>query len=261
MVKKKKNVIKVNPLPLDIDKITTDLKEFSEKKCPELLFNLQRTKDNIQKQLKNADIKPKYLYIDIFFHNNGDELTNFFDTFEGIQQMDIQLPQEDKDKLSYFYQQLKNSVLECELMEQKLQNQQIEKLLVDTKENIDNDKVKINDILDKLEGIGPTIIGMIVSLSVVTTLITTIQNIDVNYLPIFVLSTMWLGMTMIVFIGRWFQHSDGKAKENKWLYVIMSFFTIAVIVYTIFFQITNKDINENNDNCSDNTNISVNNSS
>ena len=110
------------------------------------------------------------------------------------------------------------------------------------KEEIDKAHKQSESILNKLESVGSTVISMILSLGIVTALIYAIDRIDIRYVPLFVVCTLWLGLTMLIFNSRWFQYKDKTVENNIWLYVIISVFTLFIIMYTIFLlpdQVTN----------------------
>lgn len=208
---------------------------------PKLLLDAQKTKNNLERQLESdTEQERKYTYLETFEHKHGDQWTNVCDAIEGAQEMGV-----DKDiyeKLRHYHYRINNLLLESKLLAQGIENEKIKKELDREKEEIDKAHKQSESILNKLESVGSTVISMILSLGIVTALIYAIDRIDIRYVPLFVVCTLWLGLTMIIFNSRWFQYEDKTVENNKWLYVIISIFTFFIIIYTIFLlpdQVTN----------------------
>lgn len=208
--------------------------------CDNLLFAAQKTKGNLERQLENNTEKEHtFSYMETFLYQHGDEWINLCDAFEGAREMGI--AEETVQELYYYHYRINNLLLECKLLAQGIENAKLKTELEKEKQEVEQAQERSEDIVKKLENIGSTVIGMILSLGIVTTLVSAVDKVDVRFLPMFVICTLWLGMTMLVFVSRWFQYSDGKVKESKALYIIISIFTIFVIVYTLCFSLLNPE--------------------
>lgn len=209
--------------------------------CDNLLFAAQKTKGNLERQLENNTEKEHaFSYMETFLYQHGDEWINLCDAFEGASEMGIE--KETVQKLYYYHYRINNLLLECKLLAQGIENAKLKTELEKEKQEVEQAQERSEDIVKKLENIGSTVIGMILSLGIVTTLVSAVDKVDVKFLPMFVICTLWLGMTMLVFVSRWFQYSDEKVKESKTLYIIISIFTIFVIVYTIYFSLKESEV-------------------
>ena len=65
----------------------------------------------------------------------------------------------------------------------------------------------------KFEGIGSTVISIILSITVTTTAITSISRINAIYIPIFIISLAWLSMTILIFINDLFSPNNSNIKQ------------------------------------------------
>lgn len=220
--------------------IIEDIEKIIGTDCKILLKDAKRTKNNIERQIADNNWEPQYSFVDTFYHQHKDLWTNLCDTLDGAEEMEID--EEILSKLRNNHNRINNLLLESKLLEQTIENEKIKKELDREKEEIDKAHKQSESILNKLESVGSTVISMILSLGIVTALIYAIDRIDIRYVPLFVVCTLWLGLTMLIFNSRWFQYKDKTVENNIWLYVIISVFTLFIIMYTIFLlpdQVTN----------------------
>lgn len=94
---------------------------------------------------------------------------------------------------------------------------------------------RMNETKEKMDNIGYNVISMIVSFSIGTALITAIDKIDALYIPIFVIGTIWLVMTLMVFVNGLFNKNDPNSKQSTFIYVIFSVLTLLALGYTFYF--------------------------
>ncbi len=109
------------------------------------------------------------------------------------------------------YYKIKNYILN---VKSEMLNKQIENMSLQL-ENIN--KVTSN-ISSSFEGIGSTILSTVVSLTVVVTAITAIEKIESRFIPLYLVSMVWLGMTFIIFINNLFNKNDFNSKQATFLY-------------------------------------------
>mgnify|MGYP004622758801 CR=1 FL=1 len=137
-------------------------------------------------------------------------------------------------KLQHNYYKIMNEILNCKnVVFTETMN------LIDNKLSLLEDKSK--SIEEKFEGIGSTILSTVVSLTVVVTAITAIEKISAIYIPLYLVSMVWLCMTLIIFINNLFNKKDFNNKQATFLYFVISILVIILLFGTIFY-IMNNDV-------------------
>ena len=109
--------------------------------------------------------------------------------------------------------------------------------IIDNKLSLLEDKSKC--IEEKFEGIGSTILSTVVSLTVVVTAITAIEKISVIYIPLYLVSMVWLCMTLIIFINNLFNKKDFNNRQATFLYFVISTLVIILLFGTVFYIMNN----------------------
>ena len=95
---------------------------------------------------------------------------------------------------------------------------------------------KAKQVEENISNIGFNVLGLIVSFSIVSSVITAIGEIDKNYIPLFIITSLWLGMTFLVFVNSLFNKEDIKSKQSQVMYIFVTFLTIAVFITTVIFM-------------------------
>lgn len=104
----------------------------------------------------------------------------------------------------------------------------------------------VNVISNNFQNLGFTIIGIIVSFTIVSTAITGIQKICITYLPLFLSFVVWTGMTLIAFASSTFK-KDKFNWLSKGVYIFFTIVTFLIFIGTMHFA---KPISQSKcDNC------------
>ena len=131
-------------------------------------------------------------------------------------------------KLQHNYYQIINAILTCKSVN-------FTKTMKVVEEKLSLLDIKSKTIEEKFEGIGSTILSTVVSLTVVVTAITAIEKISAIYIPLYLVSMVWLCMTLIVFINNLFNKKEFNSKQAVFLYGIISLLVCIVLVGTLFY--------------------------
>ena len=140
------------------------------------------------------------------------------------------------DQLKHNFYSIKSIKNECEekILHFKLEllSGQINSMNKNAEETINGVK-KINK---QYENIGSTILTIILSITVVTTSITAITKLEVQYIPLFIVGITWFAMTIIVFISDLFRYKDSNSKQAKGLYIIISILLFGILLLNVFYN-------------------------
>lgn len=176
---------------------------------------------------------------ELFAEENVEECTSLMDKVEYLivsSDQEIVSNFFPFDQLKHNYYSIKSIKNECEekILHFKLEllNGQINNLNKKAEETIDGVK-KINK---QYENIGSTILTIILSVTVVTTSLTAMTKLDVQYIPLFIVGITWFAMTIIVFISDLFKSKDYNSKQAKGLYVIISILLFGILLLNIFYN-------------------------
>lgn len=93
---------------------------------------------------------------------------------------------------------------------------------------------KLNILEAKFEGIGGTVLSIIISVSITNTAIVGIDKIKAEYIPIFIVSIVWFGMTYLLFTNCMFKKNNDNNKNAMTLYSVITI--IAVVLLLIAFR-------------------------
>lgn len=93
---------------------------------------------------------------------------------------------------------------------------------------------KLNILEAKFEGIGGTVLSIIISVSITNTAIVGIDKIDAKYIPIFIVSIVWFGMTYLLFTNCMFKKDNDNNKNAMVLYSVITI--IAIVLLLIAFR-------------------------
>lgn len=100
---------------------------------------------------------------------------------------------------------------------------------------------KSEDKLDRLEtrfeGIGGTVISIVLSISIVSAAVSAIGDMPTKYVPLFIVSMVWMGMTFILFVNGLF------GKENKNNNKVIALYCLITFVWITILAVTSKYFN------------------
>ena len=104
----------------------------------------------------------------------------------------------------------------------------VDEFISNSNNEITNIKTKINSIEDSFSNIGLTLIGLAISFTFIPTAITAINEMTKEYIPLFIVFIVWLGMTLIGYASSIFTKS-----YNKITYIYYGIITF-LFVFLIF---------------------------
>lgn len=93
---------------------------------------------------------------------------------------------------------------------------------------------KLNVLEAKFEGIGGTVLSIIISVSITNAAIVGVDKIDAKYIPIFIVSIVWFGMTYLLFTNCMFKKDNDNNKNAMVLYSVITI--IAIVLLLIAFR-------------------------
>lgn len=89
---------------------------------------------------------------------------------------------------------------------------------------------KLGILETKFEGIGGTILSIVVSVSIINAAIVGIDKIDSKYIPLFIISIVWFGMTYLLFTNCMFKRDKKNNRNAMALYSVISIITIILLL-------------------------------
>lgn len=142
-------------------------------------------------------------------------------------------------KVKHNYYEIKDIIL-------RQQSKKLDDKFKEYEKRISNNEKKndeyIKETKEKIDNIGYNILSIIIAFTIGSTLVTAIDKISTIYIPLFVIGTIWLMLTLMVFINGMFNKNDFNNKQSTFMYVIFSILTIIALIYTFTFTSNNKDI-------------------
>ena len=107
----------------------------------------------------------------------------------------------------------------------------VDEFISNSNNEITNIKTKINSIEDSFSNIGLTLIGLAISFTFIPTAITAINEMTKEYIPLFIVFIVWLGMTLIGYASSIFTKSYNKITYIY--YGIITFLFVLLIIKAI----------------------------
>lgn len=109
---------------------------------------------------------------------------------------------------------------------------------------------KYKRLSNQMDNIWGNVLSVILSFSIVAAMVEGISKIDKEYMFLFCLVIVWLGMTLLVFFSNLFENKKLGRETAKFMYIIVTILTLIVGTITIYnSQIQNiKNINSSNEN-------------
>lgn len=129
--------------------------------------------------------------------------------------------------MQHNYYKIKTAILDCKSLVTS-------RRMKDIDNKLNTIELKSKSIDEKFEGIGSTILSTIVSLTVVITAISAIEKIPECYIPLYLISIVWLAMTLIVFISNLFNKNDFNNKQAVFMYGVISILEFIIVITTKF---------------------------
>jgi len=119
-------------------------------------------------------------------------------------------------------------------MEENFRNleKRYEKKINDSMKEIDN---KIANVNKQLDGMWGNVLAVILSLSIVAAMTEVIVKIDREWVFVFCLFIIWIGMTLLVFFSNLFENKGMGSTTSKVMYGIVIVLTVLSFVVTVRF--------------------------
>ena len=243
---KKKSISEIN---LDDSKIKNKIRELLVEKQPkepqeiskDIDSCFRKTNDLITKivalkrkinsvnKINNDSIQSMKASVAMYEHNN---ILAHVEYILSNAEVDVVRNIDNYAKLQHNYYYIKNLLLEIKNIISNKNIENIEKKL----RQINKESKTLNS---KFEGIGSTVMNIILTITVVTTGITGISRINSIYIPIFIVGLVWLAMTSMVFINNLFSANDYNSKQAKGLYAIITILFFIIMIYTLGIVVNN----------------------
>lgn len=139
-------------------------------------------------------------------------------------------------QVKHNYYELKDIMVRQALNVSEKKSNQLE---YKTKELESKINKKVDSVDEKIANIGYNILSIIISFSLGSSIISGIDKISAIYVPLFIIGTIWLMMTLIVFVNGLFNKDDFNSRQSTVMYVIYSILTLIAIAYTLYFSMKN----------------------
>lgn len=91
---------------------------------------------------------------------------------------------------------------------------------------------KLKRLETRFEGLGGTVISIVLSVSIISAAVAAIKDIPATYIPLFIVSMVWLGMTFILFSNGLFTKDENPKRNMLALYVLITFIWIIILAIT-----------------------------
>lgn len=130
----------------------------------------------------------------------------------------------------------------CNYFYMKQKNERELKKLNSTINTLD---IKIGKTIKEMDNIWGNVISVILSFSMVAAFIEGISKIDKELVPLFGVSVIWIGMTLLVFFSNLFDNKKLGNNTSKVMYYIVTVLTIVVAICTIVYLSTDNTTNSN----------------
>ncbi len=112
----------------------------------------------------------------------------------------------------------------------------LKKLEIYENKTIDSER-KLSKLETRIEGMGGTVISIILSISVITSIIVAIEKIELKFVPFLVFSIVWFGMTYLLFVHCLFKKDDKTNRTALILYMLITFIWIVSMFFSFRPQI------------------------
>ena len=158
---------------------------------------------------------------EVKFLNIKSQNVDILDKFEYLVSPDKDMYRTNKniETLRHKYYKIQNlySVISNELTLAKIENNMVK---------MEKSDIKLNELETRFEGIGGTVLSIIVSVSIVNTAVVAIDKLESQNVPIFILSIVWFGMTYLLFVNCMFNRKSDNNKNAIALYALVTFIWI-----------------------------------
>lgn len=100
-------------------------------------------------------------------------------------------------------------------------------------ENFEKSNKKLSELESKFEGLGATVITIILSITVISSSIVAIEKIPSKLIPLFLVGVVWLGMTFLTFTNFLFRKKDTEIWTALIFYIAFSILFIVTLAITL----------------------------
>ena len=221
---------------IDLD-ITRDIKEISK----ELLSKLDDITQNTD--FKNWTSKTNEILKQIYFMKHlttieqkqqqleklENEIENNMTFIEYIiTSTDIEVVNNSSNYnlLRHDFYSIKNQILD---IKNDITSEKIDRYYIDF-EKADN---KLSELEGKFEGLGATVITIILSITIISSSIVAIERIQSTLIPLFIVGMVWLGMTFLTFTNFLFRKKDTEIWIALIFYIVFSLIFILTLFITL----------------------------
>lgn len=137
-------------------------------------------------------------------------------------------------QVKHNYYELKDIMLR---QESRILEQSLEKFNCLIKKAEEESNRKIKEVDEKIGNIGYNILSIIVSISFGSAIISGVSKIPNEYIPLFIIGSIWTMMTLLVFINGLFNKTDFNTKQATFMYGIISILTLISLTYIILYSL------------------------
>ena len=196
----------------------------------------KKNKKNIRNQhrFNNQDSKKLDDFLEKLYNSNFEDHKFLLDEYSKISNITISQIQylDNKSKTDSkcirFKNELEKKLNQVNFVMNNYHYKRVDEFISNSNNEITNIKTKINSIEDSFSNIGLTLIGLAISFTFIPTAITAINEMTKEYIPLFIVFIVWLGMTLIGYASSIFTKS-----YNKITYIYYGIITF-LFVFLIF---------------------------
>ena len=128
--------------------------------------------------------------------------------------------------LRHKYYDVQNQLLE-------LKNTIVGEKIDKNTENFEKSNEKLSELEGKFEGLGATVITIILSITVISSSIVAIEKMPSKLIPLFIISMVWLGMTFLIFTNFLFRKKGTKILLPIIFYILFTILFVVVLSFSL----------------------------
>ena len=121
--------------------------------------------------------------------------------------------------------------------------------------NVNNIENKLGKTIKEIDNIWGNVISVILSFSMVAAFIEGISKVDKEFIPLFSIGVVWVGMTLLVFFSNLFENKKMENNTAKFMYTLVCILTLIIGILTSIYVFTSVFVKSNTINNS-NSNVS-----
>ncbi len=129
--------------------------------------------------------------------------------------------------LRHNYYSIQNQIL-------KIQNDIISEKTDNSIKSVEKTDDKISELENKFEGLGGTVITIILSITVISSSIVAIEKISAELIPLFIIGMVWLGVTFLTYTNFLFRKKESKILIPLLFYLAFTALFLVILFITIY---------------------------